>query len=272
MSILKYLSIICLVTTYSYTDDIPDQLDLKSLVDQQVYSIPSPNELLSATSKRGITLNTSPFLELFRYDLKNLSKTSPLESAFLLGRMFAIGGITYENVSNENILQMAKVLYSNIQTLPMPKPILQEISNLYRKFINHPNLKRDELILSFTEARSLLIQELNHSFHIQKKELILTQSIGSSLEFGMWLQSTYLALDAIKKPSDISIIRDIYLLEDILNYFDHSLKKVQLHNPHSLFLRSMKKTFQDLKKISIKKDLNLNDISQSRSLLKSIYF
>lgn len=212
--------------------------DLAAL-ESDVYLLPSPNEIMKAARLKGLKIESSAAFPVFSTDISSLARIDRLGTAFVLGRMFASGGLNYETLSNESILKLSEVLHNGIIGLKLPDSILGEIGRQYRSFLEQPRIQREELILSFTEARSSLLTLLQEDSEFPASERDEVRALATALEAGLWLQSLCLFIENNHGETANSAIQELLLQDEVLGYFDEKMARLDKSHRGTLLLREI---------------------------------
>lgn len=252
--------------------EVPDRLDVVAIDESSTYSLPSPNELLMAAKKRGVQIDPKKGFTIFKTELDGLAKLSRVEAVFVLGRMFAVAGLSYENLSNENILNLAEKLHKGVRVIKFPDALRDELDVHYTNFLRQPKIERQELIVAFTNSRSSLISLLHDKERVSKEDRESMKTLGVSLELGLWFQSLSLALEQAKGEKQLKAINQIFLMEDILSYFDKTLKDTTKKGIKSPFLNMLLQINQLLQKSSSDGVLSLEERNIIQSRLSTIIY
>lgn len=226
---------------------VPDQLDSSVLEGITSQSLPSPGEIMSIAKRHGLKIETRKGFGLFNEEINDLAGLSQIEAVFILGRMFSIAGLSYEELNNQNILLMAEKLFNGVSAIDLPTPMKNEIKHQYNSFLKQPDMNRKQLIYAFTNSRSTLMEMLNNN-KLPEKDQHELKALAICLEFGLWLQSLSLALETEKSEDHLNAIVEIFMIRDLLTYFDSTLKKILSSRPKSPFLNTLLSINKELQK------------------------
>jgi hypothetical protein len=189
------------------------------------FGLPSPSEILMDAESEGLKIIlTKKNSKVLRTNLEELAKKSKYETAFAMGRIFSIAGFSFKKLRKDRILQLASKMYVGTAALKLPAVINNEITGYYTKMLRNPKWERSELMIFFTSARSSLMYLMKDKKKVKEEEYPMVQSIACALELGMWFQGLSLALENLK-PEQAENYGNVFIDEDVLNYFDKSLKE-----------------------------------------------
>lgn len=235
--------------------------------DDIFFALPSPNEILVETERQGLSIEiTRENSKVLKTDFGKLAEESPAKTAFIMGRIFAIAGFKFKELNNANLLGLAGKIYKGTQSLDLPEIVRVELDTQYRKMLDNPKWERDELMIAFTAARSSLMFLLKGTDKIDKDVKPRVEALGASLELGIWFESLYLALEKLEQ-SQLDAYYDVFLMDDVLEYFDRGLKKALVGVPDENFYTVLKKVNDET--LAVIEDGKLNQ-EECESLKKSL--
>lgn len=246
-----------------------ENINLEAVGSGSFYSIPSPSEILSALNKRGVQVDAKRQFDVLLTDLPLRAKVSRVQTCFIIGRMFAVAGLSLKELSTKNLLEVAKRIHSGIEALELPKAVSLELDKHYQRFMDRPDWGRNELIFSFTEARASLVSLLKQSDQIKPEDRQVMAIFATSVEMGMWLQCLELALDNAT-ANDSSEVSEVLLIRDILVYFGNELDEMAETYPHDIFIKSLHDANKRILQIGAREKLTEEHLNEIRSIVREV--
>ena len=243
---------------------------LQAEEEAEFFVLPSPNEILSESEKLGLNVKiTKENSKILRTKFEDLAKTDRLQATYAMGRVFAVAGFSFSNLNNAVILAIAGKIFSGTKALKLPPAVNDEIVAQYQKMLKKPKWEREELMISFTAARSSLMFLLKDSNKVLPEERTELEALATCIEMGIWYQSIYLALENLPAEK-ISAFYELYMDEDVVNYFDKMLKHSMKKFPDSQFLKGLLDVNQACSRIMEDDKLDAAELKNLKPLVQKV--
>lgn len=239
--------------------------------DDDFFPLPSPSEVLSESDRQGMKIVVSEkSLSVVGTDLEKLAKEKPAKAAFAMGRIFSIAGYKFKELSNTVLLQLAGKIYLGMDGLGLPPAIKTEVVGFYGKMLGNPKWERGELMLTFTAARSSLLFLLKDPAKVKPEERPAVSALGSCLEMGIWYQSVKLAMDSIQGEQNLRTFHELYLMDDVLEYFSASLSRMRGDFPDEVFYSRLADANKEMRLLSGQEKISANELGGLKSALEKV--
>lgn len=240
--------------------------------DDAFFALPSPNEILVESEKRGMKIAVGKKdMQVVGVDLEKLAQEDPARACFAMGRIFAVAGYRFKDLSNASLLAIAQKIYGGTKGLDLPESIRAELTRCYGTMLATPKWERADLMLAFTAARSSLLFMLKDPAKVKAEDRARVDALGASLELGLWYQSLSLALSSVQSEDMARAFREVYMMDDVIAYFDTRLGRMAQALPkQQAFLADLAKVNQASAGLLKVEQPALKDLDGLRALLAAV--
>ncbi|MBF0243769.1 MAG: hypothetical protein HQL31_00665 [Planctomycetes bacterium] len=261
--ILTLALILLLSMTISLAED-------ESEGDGDFFALPSPAEIIAASESQGLQISLSrKNAGVLKLDLLKLATDSKPGASFAIGRIFSIAGFSFKQLSNQVILQLASKVFIGMKAMKLPATIEGEMEHQYQQMLKNPSMDRAEIMISFTAARSSLMFLMKDPKRVSSEERALIEPLGTSLEAGLWFQSLMLAVEGVDSQH-LAALADIFFVEDVIDYFDVTLKKAASLSSEKAFFGSLQNLNRLCREIIADKTISLEEVASLKPILEKV--